>query len=278
VPRAEAKQEQRSWNKEFQVAGRPTVRIDTDDARVVIRSWKEPRVTARVEMQSRTEGLLFGSRHPRVDLEQVGNEVRIRARIHGTSTGIFAFSSMRLQVEVWLPRESDLIVHSHDGAVNAEDIDGRIDIETQDGALTARGLKGNIAIRSTDGRVELDDVDGSLRLETQDGRCEIRGRFDRIDARSQDGGIEADLLPGSRVPQDGWSLRSQDGGILLRIPHDLVATLDAQTQDGSLNVDLPVRIQGGRVFRHQVVADLNGGGPTVRLRTSDGSIRVAAID
>ena len=275
--RAEAKQEQQSWDKEFVVVGRPTVRIETHDARVVIRSWKESRVTARVEMQARTEGLFIGSRRPVVDFSQEGKEVRIRARVHGATTGIM-FSSIKLEVEVWLPRESDLIVQSSDGAVSAEDIEGRIDIETQDGSLTARALKGDIAVHTSDGRVELDDIDGSLRLETRDGRSDIRGRFDRIDVQSQDGEIEADILPGSRIGEDGWSLRSQDGGIHLRIPRALTATLDVRTRDGGLSVDLPMRIQGGQVRRHDLVADLNGGGKTLRLRSSDGSIHVAAID
>lgn len=273
---AHAREENQNWNKEFKVTRQPTVRIETDDARVVVHSWKDSRVTAHVEMRGRTQGLVIGRRHPLVELTQEGNEVRIRARVEGSESGILVFSSTRMEVEVWLPRESDLVIKSGDGAVNVDEVSGHIDVETQDGPLTASGLRGDIQVRSSDGRVELSDLDGSLRLETQDGRSQVRGRFDRMDVESQDGGIEADVLPGSRL-HDGWSMRSQDGGIHLRLPRDLAATLDVRTQDGDLSVDLPVRVQG-RVRHHELLGDLNGGGPVLRLRCNDGSIRVGAID
>ena len=46
---AHARTENQSWNRDFQVSRHPTVRIDTEDARVVVHSWKEPRVAVRVE-------------------------------------------------------------------------------------------------------------------------------------------------------------------------------------------------------------------------------------
>lgn len=264
------------WNREFKVAAHPIVRVETDDARVVVHSWKEPRVKAHVEQRGKTQGLIIGRRHPRVEIEQRGNEVLVRARIEGSENGIVVFSSTHLAVEVWLPRESDLIVDSVDGAVTVDDVSGRIEIETQDGALTASGLRGQIEVRTHDGHVELDHLDGSLRLEVKDGRSTIEGRFDRLDLESQDGSIVADVLPGSRL-QESWSLRSQDGGIHLRIPRNLACTLDAHTQDGALSVDLPLKLQG-RARRHELVGDLNGGGSILRLRCNDGSIRVGTID
>lgn len=271
-----ARDEDRVWNREFKVAPQPIVRIETDDARVVVRSWKESRVTARVEMRGKTQGLVIGRLRPLVEITQQGNEVLVRARMEGSGSGIIVVSTVRLDVEVWLPRESDLILRSDDGPVNVQDVAGRIDLETEDGSLTARGLHGDIQVKAADGRVVLDDLDGSLRLGTEDGRTEIRGRFDRIDVESQDGRIAADVLPGSRL-LESWSMSSEDGGIHLRIPRGLAVTLDARTQDGGLSVDLPVRVQG-RARRHELVGDLNGGGPILRLRSTDGSIRVSAVD
>ena len=275
APSADAKTERRTWNREFQVTRQPTIRIKTEEARVVVRSWKESRVSVRVETRIQTAGLYFGSLHPSVEIAQQGNEVRIAARIDGNTTG-FMFSSDRIEVEVWLPRESDLVVDSGDGPVTVEDLAGRIELDTEDGPLTARGLRGDIVVRAADGRVRLDDLDGSLRLDTQDGHSEVRGRFDQVEVETADGGIEIDALTGSRVRQ-AWALRSEDGGIDLRIPRDLAATIDARTQDGGLSVDLPVRLTGA-VRRHQLIGDLNGGGEILRLRCADGSIRVGAID
>src|SRR5262245_20944359 len=136
--RARAASQNETWDREFQVARQPTVRIETDDARVVVHSWKESRVTAHVEVHGRVQGLVFGRRQPRVEISQSGNEVQLHARIEGSESGIVVFSSLRFAIEVWLPRESDLIVHSADGPVNVEDVAGHIELETRDGPLTAR--------------------------------------------------------------------------------------------------------------------------------------------
>jgi DUF4097 and DUF4098 domain-containing protein YvlB len=160
--------------------------------------------------------------------------------------------------------------------VSVEDVRGRIELNTEDGPLIGRRLQGDVDVHTEDGNIELDDLDGSLHLETEDARSKIRGRFDQMDIESADGGIEIDAQKGSKL-RDEWSVSSEDGGIRLRIPHDLAATLNARTQDGSLSIDLPVQVQG-RVRNHELVGDLNGGGPTLRLRTSDGSIRVTTID
>jgi putative adhesin len=273
---AHARPGARTWDREFQVARQPTVRIDAEDAKVTVRSWKESRVTVHVATRGQATGLFFGRRGPVVEIGQEGNEIRVRARFEGSESGILVISSTRLEVEVWLPTQSDLAVSSGDGAIRVEDVTGRIDLDARDGSVTGRALRGDLEIRAADGRVQLDDVDGSLRLAAHDGHSEVRGRFDRIDAESADGGIDAEALPGSRMGS-GWSLRSSDGSIHLRIPHDLAATLDARTRDGGLSVDMPVRVQG-RIGHHELFGDLNGGGPTLRLRSSDGSIRVEALD
>jgi hypothetical protein len=275
-PGAHARTENQSWLREFQVAAHPTVRVDAEDARVTIHAWDSPRVKVRVESRGSTTGVVFGRRRPVVEIGQEGNEIRVRARYEGSEGGLLVISTTRLEVEVWQPAESDLAVLSGDGAVRVEGISGRIDLEVADGAVTGRALRGDLDVSTADGRVVLDDLDGSLRLETRDGHSEVWGRFDALDIETTDGGTEVEARKGSRIGE-GWSLRSTDGGIRLRVPRDFSATLDARTRDGGLTVEVPVRVKG-RVGRHEIFGDLNRGGATLRLRSSDGSIRLEAGD
>jgi len=57
------------------------------------------------------------------------------------------------------------------------------------------------------------------------------------------------------------------------LPDKLAADLDAETHDGHVTVDIPVEM-AGQVGRSRVRGKLNGGGPTLRVRTGDGSIHV----
>ncbi len=273
APASRGESEPQSWQREFTVAAKPTITIRSDDARVTVHSWKETRVKVDVERRGHTEGLVLGHPRPRVEIDQQGNTIRVLARIEGSTSG-FVINTARLEVEVWLPVESDLRIDTEDGPVSVEDVSGRIDVETQDGRLSGRGLRGDLDLRTADGRVELEDLDGSLHLETQDGPSIVRGRFDRMNVSSTDGGIDIVARPGSKLREE-WSVRSQDGGIRMRIPRDLVATIDARTADGGLSVDLPLRVQG-EMRHHELVGDLNGGGPILRLRCSDGSIHLGA--
>src|SRR5207237_5146911 len=64
------------WERGFQVVGKPTVRVHADDAQVVVRTWDQPRVRARVE----TTGARIGPGEVTVTAEQRGDEIEIVER------------------------------------------------------------------------------------------------------------------------------------------------------------------------------------------------------
>jgi hypothetical protein len=54
---------------------------------------------------------------------------------------------------------------------------------------------------------------------------------------------------------------------------DAPLTLDAESGSGSIHTDREMLTQGSN-DRHHVTGKLNGGGPTVRVETGSGDIRV----
>jgi len=104
---------------------------------------------------------------------------------------------------------------------------------------------------------------------------DVRGRFELLDLSTGDGGIAAEVERGSTMA-GAWSLHSGDGGITLRLPDDLGAELDAHTGDGGISLDFPVTVAGS--LSHSTVrAKLGAGGPPLRLRAGDGSIRLRRL-
>jgi hypothetical protein len=57
---------------------------------------------------------------------------------------------------------------------------------------------------------------------------------------------------------------------------DLSADLELHTGDGHIGVDLPLTVNGTQ-NEHEVRGKLNGGGPSLTVRTGDGSIHVSAL-
>ena len=103
---------------------------------------------------------------------------------------------------------------------------------------------------------------------------QLEGRFSQVDARTGDGSIRMNLLPGS-VLQSGSRITSGDGCIALTVPRDLRADVQASAGDGSIANGLPLQSAVSNE-RHSVRGLMNGGGPTLRIQSGDGSIALNA--
>ena len=260
--------ESHRWEKSYAIADRPDLVLKTDDGHVRVRAWDRHSVSVRVS----TVGWSIGERGVRIEESQTGDRVQVDARTprFGIAFGIVVRS---LTIEVWVPRETDLVVESGDGPTDVAGIRGQLSIRSGDGRIVVDDVGGTMRLRSADGRIVGTGLDGALEAGTTDGAIRVEGRFDALALSTTDGGISAEALPGSRL-QNGWSLSTVDGRLRLGVPGDLRARIDAHTGDGAIDVALPLTLTS--VSRHDVQGALNGGGPTLRLRTTDGSLRVAA--
>jgi len=151
----------------------------------------------------------------------------------------------------------------------------RAEIHTGDGRILAQGLEGEIHLSTSDGSIEADSVDGILEAKTGDGHIRASGRWDRIDLRTDDGSIEAEARAGSKMAS-GWQVHTEDGHVTLRLPETFAAELDAHTGGGKVTVDFPVT-NSGSSEGSAVRGRLNGGGATLMVRTGDGPIRVMRL-
>jgi DUF4097 and DUF4098 domain-containing protein YvlB len=169
----------------------------------------------------------------------------------------FNLSSRSVRIEVSVPQATGL------------------DISSADGALHVTDIKGDARLGTTDGSIRVDRFDGNLHARSSDGSVEVGGRFDLLDLNSRDGRIAAEVWKGSHM-NGNWNLRSSDGSITLKLPEDISAFLDASTSDGHIDLQLPVEVSG-KVEKKRVRGKLHGGGPTLQIHTSDGSITLRPL-
>jgi len=265
-----------TWDQSWDVTTPADVHVVCEDAHVRVHAGPAGKVKAHVEYDLKTWGIVLGRNSPVVVFEHKSDQVWITLHDpHGV--GVFGGIDERFVVDVTVPDQSQLSVRSGDGAIDCpEPLSGRFQFESGDGAIRARGLKGDVDVSCGDGRVTLDDIEGRLRARTRDGHLSAAGRFDTLDLSAGDGRVDAFVRTGSRVSAP-WNVETGDGAVSLKIPHDLSALLDARTRDGHINVQLPIQIQG-RIQGHDLVGELNGGGPSFRIRTGDGSITLALSD
>ena len=78
---------------------------------------------------------------------------------------------------------------------------------------------------------------------------------------------------------DAWDLATSDGSITLTLPASFNADIDAETSDGAVRSSYPglsTETEGGEGRerrRRELRAKLGEGGPVLKVRTGDGTIR-----
>jgi len=267
------------WEKKFDVTSAPQLTFRTGDGHIRVDTWDQKQISARIV----TEGwrIAEGTGYPpsqnevRVEATRSGDAVTIDLREPRNNWRFHIGRHWRIEIEIHLPRTADATLRTSDGHVSVSGLTGKLDVETSDGHITLTDVHGDLRLRSSDGHIEGTSLDGKLDAGTSDGRIRVSGRFDGLELRTSDGSVEASVLAGSH-PSAAWSLRTSDGNVELRIPGNLDADLDAETDDGNISSDFPITVSG-KIGRSSLHGKLNAGGPTIRLRTSDGHIRVSRL-
>lgn len=130
----------------------------------------------------------------------------------------------------------------------------------------------NLNVETVNGHIEVTDLAGNLKLDTTNGRIEVNRCRGSIDAETTNGRIEAELLAvtGGRP----MHFETTNGGISVKVPRNLAASIDASTTNGGITTELPVTSKD--IHRNALRGTINGGGAELKLRTTNGSISVMA--
>jgi hypothetical protein len=130
--------------------------------------------------------------------------------------------------------------------------DARTEISSTNGPLKAEGLTGRLNVTAVNGRTDLVDMEGA------------------IDGVVANGSLVVKL---ARVTAD-VKLEITNGRLSLEIPAASKARLSARVINGALQVSgLPIEPPTGRRIRN-VEATLNGGGPAIDLRATNGRLTI----
>jgi Putative adhesin len=231
-------------DRTFDVRPGANVAISNVNGRITIKSWDQPRV--RVIAKKEVDG-------DRDELQQALKELRVEMQ----------------------PRDGGLVVTTH-YPKNSEGVGGilswlsgdHIDAEVQYDVTVPRNM--NVDVSNTNGGIHLSDISGNLELDTTNGRIEVKRCAGSLDASTTNGSIDAELL---RVAKDQpLRFETTNGRIEVAVPANVTADVDASTTNGSINSDLPVATT--RTSSNSLRGTINGGGTSLRMRTTNGGITI----
>jgi hypothetical protein len=247
------------------------VSLKTFDGAIEIRSWDRPEVSIEIEKRAVDQEALDAIQ---IVSEQTGNKVTFEATYPKRASdvvhiGFYASPTVRLVVSI--PRESNLVVNSGDGALVIDRVTGRLDLRTADGAIKCTEIGGDLKVHSGDGAIALEDITGSADVATGDGGVRLSGKLRGLRVGTGDGSVWIHLDDGSAMDGD-WEVKTGDGSVTFELPPVFDADFDAQTSDGHVrlqNLDMAAARDA-----HALKGRIGAGGRTLRLRTNDGTITI----
>lgn len=168
----------------------------------------------------------------------IARDVRIRvdgSRITADGPETRNRESWYVSFQIGVPRRTDLTLDVINGPMSVEDVNGRMELTSRNGPLTLEAVAGDVRARVRNGPLSV-------------------------------------YLTGSRWEGAGLDAEASNGPATLSIPARYSARLETGTTNGPMVLDYPMTLQG-RIDRH-ITTTLGDGGPTVRVVTTNGPLRV----
>lgn len=169
-----------------------------------------------------------------------------------------------------LPRDIRVAVSAANGRVDVEGIRGAVEVRSSNGSANITEVVGDVQVATSNAKVHCACNKGRLRARSSNGKIEIQSHCGSVDASTSNGVIRAQL---EALGKEGVQLATSNGRIVLDLPDPVDADVDIRVDNGIIRNDRPL-VQGGRETQGRVVGQLGGGGPLIKLRTSNGMISV----
>lgn len=130
----------------------------------------------------------------------------------------------------------------------------------------------HVATRTVNGSLDISGASAEVVARTVNGRIQAASTTGPVDAETVNGSIHVRM---DAIPADTRELEysTVNGSVTLEVPSNFAGELEMQTVNGSLRSDFPVTIQGRLNPRH-LRARIGDGGPTIHLRTVNGSVEL----
>jgi len=253
-----------TFERTLTVSGAVTLHVSTGSGNIHIK----PGSDNQVHVFGRVKSHGYGADENRVQeiaahppIEQTGSILRIGSHLEN-------LHNISIDYDIQAPAKTYLEATSGSGDVNDDGVGVNAKLNTGSGNITAKGLSDGFSVETGSGNIFAEQSGtGDVKANTGSGNIELKG----INGGLRAGTGSGDIKLGGR-PKSGWKITTGSGSVELWSERAAM-DLDASTGSGD------IRIEGNDVDtvhsnRHSLVAKLRGGGPTVRVETGSGDIRI----
>jgi hypothetical protein len=159
--------------------------------------------------------------------------------------------------------------HAGSGDIELKSIHGAARATAGSGGIRALGIAGNLTATSGSGDVTLEQTaPGDVEISTGSGEVNVKGAKGAVKVQTGSGNITA-----QGDPTGEWRLHTGSGDVTVELPQQASFNLVARTSSGNIETNREIAVQG-KLSPRELQGKVGGGGPTVELSTSSGSIQI----
>jgi len=142
----------------------------------------------------------------------------------------------------------------------------------------------NVDLSAHNGGISINGVDGNLQFETTNGGVALSNIAGSVKGRTTNGGVHV-KLEGSTWKGSGLDVATSNGGVHLELPQTYAARIETGTVNGGFQSSIPAlnvtteNVVGNEGYRRRptrISTAINGGGPTIKVTTTNGGVHISS--
>lgn len=284
-----------SFQRTLQVNGVVDLQVLTHSGDVTVQAGAAGSVSISAKIHSGNSGVfeIFGGAVSDKAIRDIEQNPPVRQTGNMIKIDYPPYKNVSIDYEITVPADTRLKVetgsgnqtvrglkggstlHAGSGDLRLDDLNGAVHVDTGSGNIVGNSLAGSFEARAGSGDIKLDLTGSStVRAHTGSGNIQLRGVNGGLFAETGSG----DIVTEGRVAGD-WSVHTGSGDVTVRLPANSSYEVDLSTSSGSLTVNDPVNTtvqgkvnEGGN--RHHMTGKVRNGGPTLRVSTGSGDVRI----
>ncbi|HEX8920118.1 MAG TPA: hypothetical protein VF766_01490 [Pyrinomonadaceae bacterium] len=217
--------------KEQTIAATGTINVDgSQNGGISIKGWERNEVLVRYRIQTQAA--------TQAEADNLASQVRVTTaggQIRAEGPEQSRNTHWSVSYEIFVPRQTDLSLQTHNGGISISEVRGRINFEA---------LNGGVALHRIGGNVTGQTVNGGLSVE----------------------------LTGGNWDGEGLNVKTTNGGLSVSVPDNYSAHLETGTVNGHLVVS-PSIAEVTRETK-KLSLNLGSGGTNLRIYTTNGGVSI----
>jgi hypothetical protein len=262
----------------FKVRGDGTLTVDMDTGNITVESIRSDEVRIEIErtvnVSSTDDARRILERHE-YSFDRSGNNVSVQSRVGGESSlwGRRGRDRIRVSIRVQVPERYNVDFTTGAGNVELGNLGGSVKGRTGAGNIKVGAVSGDLVVDTGSGNIDVNGARGSVRITTGAGNVRLEAAAGSVNISSGAGNIVAFI---TEQPRATSVLETGAGNVTVHLLSAARARIDASAGMGSASTDFPLTVEGKWVSK-SFAGDINGGGPSIRMRAGVGNVSLRRI-